>query len=193
MNKNVILMNMQLIRFIPADILFIKQKYHDIISSDLEQNLLEIPYERVCIGALNYSLLYLKSYRNVFYYRTSESMLLRHMSRWFLKPVTSIEILGKIGRGFRVYHNYCVIHPYQAGNNLSVNHGVTIGKGKPNPRNLKIDSPILGDNVRIFSNAVVFGGIEIGNNVNIGAGAVVNRDVPDNCTVVGNPMRIIQK
>lgn len=45
----------------------------------------------------------------------------------------------------------------------------------------------------ICPNAVVFGGICIGNNVKIGAGCIVNKSVPDNCTVVGNPARIIKK
>ena len=33
----------------------------------------------------------------------------------------------------------------------------------------------------------------IGENVIIGAGTVVVKDVPDNCVVVGNPMRILSK
>ena len=38
-----------------------------------------------------------------------------------------------------------------------------------------------------------FGPIKIGNNVVIGAGSVVTKSVPDNCTVVGNPARIIRR
>lgn len=37
------------------------------------------------------------------------------------------------------------------------------------------------------------GGVTIGDNVVVGAGAVVVKDVPANCIVVGNPMRIIEK
>ena len=33
----------------------------------------------------------------------------------------------------------------------------------------------------------------IGNNVVIGANSVVINDVPDNCTVMGNPARIISR
>ena len=36
-------------------------------------------------------------------------------------------------------------------------------------------------------------GRHIGNHVTIGAGAVVNMDVPDNCTVTGNPAYIVKK
>lgn len=53
--------------------------------------------------------------------------------------------------------------------------------------------PILGDDVYVGTGSVVFGEIKIGNNVIIGSNSVVNKDIPDNCTVVGNPMRIIQR
>ena len=58
---------------------------------------------------------------------------------------------------------------------------VTLGNDKEGHR------PTIGDNVKIFTGATVFGSIHIGNHVTIGAGAVVNMDVPDNCTVTGNP------
>ena len=39
----------------------------------------------------------------------------------------------------------------------------------------------------------MLGPIEIGNHVKIGAGSIVLRDVPDNCTVVGNPGRVVRR
>ena len=51
--------------------------------------------------------------------------------------------------------------------------------------------PSIGDNVMISSGAKVLGNINIGNNVKIGAGSVVLKDVPDNCTVVGIPGRVV--
>lgn len=55
------------------------------------------------------------------------------------------------------------------------------------------EAPVIGNNVLIGTGAKLLGGIQIGNNVKIGANAVVTKDVPDNCTVVGNPMRIINR
>ena len=49
-------------------------------------------------------------------------------------------------------------------------------------------APVIGDNVFIGTGAKIIGNITIGNNVLIGANAVVTKDVPDNCTVIGNPM-----
>jgi len=34
--------------------------------------------------------------------------------------------------------------------------------------------------------------VTIGENSIVGAGSVVNKDVPDNCIVVGNPAKIIK-
>lgn len=189
--KNKLLLFMATIILVPADILFLGSKHKDAIKSDLSKYSMETPYKNTGIMAFNYCMLYIKPFRNIFYYRTKDSLLLRNISRMFVKPLNTIEIMGNIGAGFRISHNYAVIHPKSAGTNLFVGHGATIGKGRADKEGRIY--PIIGDNVEIYANAVVFGGITIGNNVKIGAGAVVNKDVPDNSTVVGNPGKIILK
>lgn len=79
-----------------------------------------------------------------------------------------------------------VINPRaKIGGGTTIQHCVTIGEINSN------DSPIIGSNVFIGARAMILGNIKIGNNVKIGAGAVVMKDVPDNCTAVGVPARII--
>jgi len=51
---------------------------------------------------------------------------------------------------------------------------------------------IIGDNCMIGTGAKIIGNIIIGDNILIGAGCVVVKDLPDNCTAVGNPARIIK-
>lgn len=90
--------------------------------------------------------------------------------------------LGYWGAG-TVIHSNSVI-----GENCLIAQGVTIGRNFGDKR-----VPVIGDDVYIGANSVVFGEITIGNNVIIGANSVVNKSVPDNCTVAGNPFRIIKE
>lgn len=49
----------------------------------------------------------------------------------------------------------------------------------------------IGDNVFIGVHTTILKGVYIGNNVIIGANSLVNKNVPDNCVVAGNPAKII--
>lgn len=109
------------------------------------------------------------------------------------KFFTGIEIHpgAKIGKSFFIDHGMGVVigETSEIGDNVTLYQGVTLGgtgkeKGKRHPT--------IGDNVVISAGAKVLGSIVIGNNVIIGAGAVVVRSVPDNCTVVGVPGRIVR-
>lgn len=72
------------------------------------------------------------------------------------------------------------------GANCRIYQNVTIGE-------IDQRAPTIGDNCLIGAGAVMVGGIQIGNGVNIGAGAVVHTDIPDGCTVVAQPSRILEK
>lgn len=97
--------------------------------------------------------------------------------------------IREIGPGFILHHgNASVINANIIGKNCTIYQQVTVGKGKMvNSRS----TPNIGNNVTIYAGAIVIGGITIGDNVEIGAGTVVVKDIPDNCTVVGNPARVI--
>jgi serine O-acetyltransferase len=76
------------------------------------------------------------------------------------------------------------------GKQCIIYQNVTIGaKSQSGAINKKY--PQIGDNVYIGTHAVIIGDIKIGNNVVIGAATFVNKDIPDNTVVVGNPFRII--
>ncbi len=99
---------------------------------------------------------------------------------------------AEIGKRFFIDHATGVVIGETAiiGENVSLYQGVTLGgvsfnKGKRHPT--------IGNHVVIGCNASVLGNITIGNNVRIGAGSVVLKDVPDDCTVVGVPGRIVRR
>ncbi|AGK96262.1 serine O-acetyltransferase EpsC [Clostridium pasteurianum] len=126
-----------------------------------------------------------------FFYKSKMFFLARLISQ-LARFFTGIEIHpgAKIGRGLFIDHGMGVVigETAEVGDNVVLYHGVTLGgtgkhKGKRHPT--------VGNNVLIGSGAKVLGPVNIGNNVKIGANAVVLKDVPDNCTAVGVPARII--
>ncbi|MEA4932325.1 MAG: DapH/DapD/GlmU-related protein [Lawsonibacter sp.] len=72
------------------------------------------------------------------------------------------------------------------GTNCRIYQNVTIGE-------VNHIAPRIGDNCLIGAGAIIIGDIRIGDNTKIGAGAVVSLDIPDNCTVVPQSPRIIER
>ena len=76
------------------------------------------------------------------------------------------------------------------GDDVTLYQGVTLGgTGKDSGKR----HPTIGNHVTIGAGAKVLGPITIGDHVKIGAGSIVLKDVPDHCTVVGNPGRIVRR
>ena len=116
--------------------------------------------------------------------------MISQSSRFF----TGIEIHpgATIGKGFFIDHGMGVVIGETAviGDNCLIYQGVTLGgtgkdKGKRHPT--------LGNNVMVGSGAKVLGPFTVGNNVKIAANAVVLDAIPDNCTAVGIPARIVRR
>lgn len=76
------------------------------------------------------------------------------------------------------------------GKDCVIFHQVTIGSNTLKDSS-RYGSPTIGDNVYIGAGAKIIGAVKIGNNCRIGANCVVVKDVPDNATVVSQPVRII--
>ncbi len=111
------------------------------------------------------------------------------LARW----LTGIEIHpgATIGSRFFIDHGMGVVIGETAsiGNDCTLYHGVTLGgtswqKGKRHPT--------LGNDVIVGAGAKILGPIIIGNGVRIGSNAVVVKAVPDGATVIGIPGRVIK-
>lgn len=96
-----------------------------------------------------------------------------------------------IGSRFFIDHGACVVigETAEIGQDVTLYHGVTLGgtswrKGKRHPT--------LGDGVLVGAGAKILGPITIGNNARVGANSVVVQDVPDSCTVVGIPGKVVK-
>ena len=119
------------------------------------------------------------------------------LARWLsqhARHVTGIEIHpgARIGKGFFIDHGNGVVIGETAviGDNVTVYQGVTLGgTGKDTGKR----HPTIGSNVTIGAGAKVLGPFTVGDNSKIGASAVVLKAVPPNCTVVGNPGRVVRR
>ena len=108
---------------------------------------------------------------------------------WSAVSGADIPLNSKIGGGLMIPHpNGIVIHPYaEIGPNCLIFQQVTIGAG------LKPGLPVINGHVDIGAGAKLIGNIHIGAHGRIGANAVVLENVPDGCTAVGIPARVIIK
>ena len=107
---------------------------------------------------------------------------------------TGIEIHpgAKIGKGLMIDHGMGVVigETAEIGDNCTLYQGVTLGgTGK----DLGKRHPTLGNNVMVGAGAKVLGPFKIGDNTKIAANAVVLEEIPDNCTAVGIPAKIVRR
>jgi serine O-acetyltransferase len=120
---------------------------------------------------------------------------LRWLARFFsavARTFTGIEIHpgATIGRRFFIDHGMGVVigETTIIGDDCTLYHGVTLGgtswdKGKRHPT--------LGNDVVVGAGAKVLGPITLADGSRVGSNAVVVKDVPESCTVVGIPGRVI--
>lgn len=108
--------------------------------------------------------------------------------------LTGVEIHpgAKIGKGLFIDHGSGVVigETTEIGDNCTIYQGVTLGgTGKDTGKR----HPTIGNNVMIGSGARVLGPFKVGDNVKIAANAVVLEEIPDDCTAVGVPARIVRR
>jgi len=166
-----------------------------IIKSDIEAALQRDPAAR---SKLEVILCY-PGIRAIIWHRLSHFLhthrmkLLARMVSQATRFWTGIEIHpgAKIGGGFFIDHGMGVVigETCEIGNNVTIYQGVTLGgTGKETGKR----HPTIGNDVLIGVGAKVLGPFKVGNGAKIGAGSIVLKEVPPNCTVVGNPGRLVR-
>lgn len=158
-----------------------------IINDDINVN-----FKKDCnlLFKLVYLLITNIYFRSIYYYRLGN---ISFLIKWIFPGENTFCICrnSKIDGGLYAAHPYAtIINAKSIGKNLSIRQCTTIGNKIDGRNDL---TPTIGDDVTIGANVVIIGNIRIGNNVIIGAGSIINKDIPSNSIVVGNPQRIINK
>ena len=107
---------------------------------------------------------------------------------------TGIEIHpgATIGKGFVIDHGAGVVigETTEIGDNCTIYQGATLGgTGKDVGKR----HPTIGNNVMIGAGAKVLGPFYIGDNSKVAANAVVLKEIPENCTAVGIPAKVVRR
>ncbi|GHT23213.1 hypothetical protein FACS189430_06110 [Bacteroidia bacterium] len=58
---------------------------------------------------------------------------------------------------------------------------------------LKVAPVTIGEDCKIYNNAVILQGVTIGKHVTVAANSVVTKDIPDYCVVAGAPAKIVKQ
>lgn len=176
-----VILSVSTLRMIPHIILY--KVYRKRIDPDLEK----YTADGTGVGAFIKVCTRQQVFRNLFYYRLGEYVSV--FIKWMLPPERTLHIwCPSIGPGAHFEHNYATyLNAERIGSDFYCLQLVTLGNGKDGRR------PTIGNRVSIYTGATVFGGITIGDDVTIGAGCVVSKDVPADCTVVGNPAVIVRQ
>ena len=108
--------------------------------------------------------------------------------------ITGIEIHpgATIGKGLMIDHGMGVVigETAEIGDNCTIYQGVTLGgTGKDVGKR----HPTLGNNVMVGAGAKVLGPFKIGDNTKIAANAVVLDEIPEGCTAVGIPAKVVKR
>jgi serine O-acetyltransferase len=139
------------------------------------------------------SLLKLKEFRSLYYYRIRQGNLLAAVFTYIFNAIYKEEQTlfiqcNSLGLGLFIQHGFStIIYANSIGENCWINQQVAIGYKDKNGK------PTIGNNVRIAAGAKVLGRVTIGDNAIVGANAVVVKDVPENCVVVGVPAYIVKR
>ena len=173
------------IRCVPHIALFFVHKNKKTIYADVDRwlGILGKDYSRT-FGFV-YLLSFYPEYRNLFYYRVG---YIQYFFKFLCPELSTLYLYTPhIGEGLFIQHGFAtIINATSIGKNCWINQQVTIGFTN------STDSPTILDNATIYAGAKVLGNVVVGQNAVVGANAVVVKDVPNDCTVVGIPARIIK-
>ena len=180
---NILFFRLKCLLWIPYYFILYFMKSYPLIIKEMKDWENTLPVKKCNNNILSFIHLMseLEEFRSLVSFRSGLAIPFKQKTYFFSKS-------EEVGEGLILQHAFStVIFAEKIGKGCQIWHNVTIG------RNGRNRCPRIGNNVKICANSVVVGDIEIGDNVIIGAGCVVTKNVPSNCTVVGNPARIVRK
>ncbi len=118
----------------------------------------------------------------------------------FIHPTTFVNSTTKLGHNTFVYPMCNIDKECLIGKGVLINNSVTLSHNNIIGDCCYISPGVttsgyveIGENSFIGIGTIISNKIKIGKNVKIGIGSVINRDIPDGCSAIGNPVKILDK
>lgn len=181
----VILSPLLFLRFLPQIIFWKTSKHRLLIDADLRT---EAANYRVRIFPFLWAMKFDAYFVSLFYYRIGWTRAFICSSTRRERSTLDISC-GSLGTVKMMHPFASILNAESIGDGFTFRNNTTIG----NIRDDNSKRPVIGNNVSLGANVTIFGDIRIGDNVVVGAGTVINKDVPSNVVVVGNPFRIVRQ
>ncbi|MBQ6421562.1 MAG: serine O-acetyltransferase [Clostridia bacterium] len=136
----------------------------------------------------------IKMYRKAHWFYTHHMVFAARCIAFHCQEKTQIDIhpAAKIGRRVFIDHGTGVIigETAEVGDDVTIHQDVTLGgTGKEIGKR----HPTVGNGVMIGAGAKILGAVKIGDNSKIAAGSIVLHEIPENCTAVGIPARVVRR
>lgn len=116
-----------------------------------------------------------------------------------IHPSTVIDKTVLLGVGTVIMANATINSSVKIGNHCIINTSSSVDHDciindfvHVSPNTTLCGHVVIGEKSHIGAGAVVLPNVSIGKNCIVGAGAIIINSIPDNCTVVGNPGKIIK-
>ena len=129
--------------------------------------------------------------------------IISHLNSEFftsVHPRATVSKYSKIGIGSQIFAGVVINSGAKIGDHCIINTGAIIDHDcvvgdfvNISPNVSLAGGAKIGSSTNIGIGAVVIQTVSIGSNVIIGAGSVVISDIPDNCTALGTPAKIVKQ
>lgn len=117
----------------------------------------------------------------------------------FVHSTCHVSPSARIAKGTVIYpmcnvdKDVTIGHGALLNNSVIVSHNTTIGDGCYLSPGVIVSGFVdMGSNTFLGSGAIISNDLSIGENSIIGIGTVVTKEVPDECSAIGNPMRLLE-
>lgn len=150
---------------------------------------------RKTLGILNFRFWPVLNFRIAYFFYSINLRLIAKIFTIINFIVFGIEISPKcnIGKGLYLPHTQgTVIGAFSIGENVTIFQGVTLGSKQLDFNYLKINRPIVGNDVVIGSGAKILGGIKIGSGSVVAANSLVLESLPEFAVALGVPAKVVK-